>query len=699
MKIDSLTRSEPSGAGRSSRWPIVAAALVALVSVALCIRAIVSLGSGLAFFGITVWFVVPGLLLAWLAYQRAPGRTFATWVVGPIWGYGLSSLVLLALWMAGARGTVLLVVPLLGCAVAALGGWLMRGTLTPPAFGRPDVIAVLFLLVSVPAIVGLPFAHVAEPVPEGRAYRAYFTADMIWRMAVVAEVSKGDVPPRNPFLRGQPLHYYWLPHLLPAAEYRQVHRQISMEQVLLVNSVALGLAFVLFLFGFARQWVESPVAAAVGSLGALVFTSFEGFERLVVFWRTGVRLAAVADLNIDAVTRWFYLSLPIDGLQRLLWYQPHHSTGYALGLSALLVLAQTRVGVTPRILAFCGCLLGTTLLFSTFAAIMLTMMVALTAATMLVGERRWVTLATGAVAGAIPLAFAVLVARSLKYVDSSGPSLVRVLVNPMAVRNVWISLLLSFGPMLILGTAGAVLATVRRRALQFLGIAVIIVVSFVFYFFVDVRDHQYVYVGWRAGHFLFIAFAVLVGYGLQELWRMGGRTRTIAVATTVVLALLSLPTFVIDFYNTQDITNQNPADNYSWTLVLTHDEVAALAWIRRSTPADAVVQFEPHAREGRRWADVPAFAERRMSAGLPISMVPLTKYEAASGKVMALYQEHDPDAAFSQAARLGIDYLIVGPPERKMFPDFEATLRSRPSRFREAFRSGEVSVFMLEGGV
>ncbi len=674
-----------------------AAAVLAVVSVVLCIRAIVSLGPGLALFGITFWFTVPGFVLAWLVYEPAPGRAFATWVAGPIWGYGLSSLVLLALWMAGARGLVLLAVPLLGCAVAALVGWLLRGVLTPPAFGRSDVAAVLFLLVSVPAIVGLPFAHVAEPVPQGRAYRAYFTADMIWRMAVVAEVSKGDVPPRNPFLRGEPLHYYWLPHLLPAAEYRQVQRQISMEQVLLVNSVALGLAFVLFLFGFARQWVQSPAAAALGSLGALVFTSFEGLERLVVFWRTGVRLSAVADLNIDAVTRWFYASLPIDGLQRLLWYQPHHSTGYALGLSALLVLVQARGGLTPRTLALCGSLLGVTLLFSTFAAIMLTMMVALTAAAMLVGQRRWVTLATGGVAGAIPLALSVLVARSLHYLDSSE-SLVQLLVNPMAVRNVWISLGLSFGPMLILGAAGALVA-VRRRATQFLAIAVIIVVSFAFYFFVDVRDHQNVYVGWRAGHFLFVAFAVLVGYGLQELWRMGGRTRVATVASAVVLALLSLPTFAIDFYNTQDITNQNPADNFSWTLVLTHDEIAAFTWIRGATPADAVVQFEPHAREGRRWADVPAFAERRLSAGLPISMVPLAKYEEASTKVLALYQEHDPDAAFSRAARLGIDYLIVGPPERKMFPDFETTLRSRPSRFREAFRSGDVSIYMLEGGV
>jgi hypothetical protein len=697
MKIDGLTPSEPSGAGRSRRWPIVAA-LVALSSVALCIKAIIPLQPGLLLFASTAVFVVPGVVLAWLLYEPAPGRGFAAWVVGPVWGYGLSSLVLLALWTAGVRGSVLLGAPLIGCLIAGLAGGWLRGVLAPPAFGRADLVVVLFLLVSVPAIVGLPFAHVAEPVPAGRAYRAYFTADMIWRMAVVAEVSKGDVPPRNPFLRGEPLNYYWLPHLLTAVQYRNVPRHISMEQVLLVNSVALGLAFILFLFGFVRHWVESPLAAAAGCLGALVFTSFEGLERLVVFWQRGIRLSAVTDLNIDAVTRWFYQSLPIDGLQRLLWYQPHHSTGYALGLSAVLVLFQCRGRLTPRLLAFCGSLLGATLLFSTFASIMLTLMVAVTAAILLAGQRRWGAFAIGAVAGAIPLALAVMIARSLRYVDLSGPSLVRVLVNPMAVENVWLSLLLSFGPMLILGAAGAVLVIARRQVWRFLGIAAIVLVSFAFYFFVDVRDHQYVYVGWRAGHFLFVALAVLVGYALQELWRTGGRTRTATISATVVLALLSLPTFAIDVYNTQDITNYNPNDKNSWTLVLTPDELAAYAWIRASTSPDALVQFEPHAREGRRWADVPAFAERRLSAGLPISMVPLAKYQEASGKVMALYQAHDPDTAFHLAARLGIDYLIVGPQERKMFPDFEATLRSGPNRFREAFRSGDVSVFMLEGG-
>ena len=299
-----------------------------------------------------------------------------------------------------------------------------------------------------------------------------------------------------------------------------------------------------------------------GSLGALVFTSFEGFERLMVFWRTGVRLSAVTDLNIDAVTRWFYFSLPIDGLAAAALVSATSLDWLRARSVRVCWCSSRRADVsTPRLLAFCGCLLGATLLFTTFAVIMLTMMVALTAATMVVRERRWTLLATGSVAGAIPLALAVLVARSLHYVDSAG-SLIQVLVNPIAVRNAGVSLLLSFGPMLILGAAGALLA-VRQRARQFLGIAAIIAVSFAFYFFVDVRDHQNVYVGLRAGHFLFVALAVLAAYGLQELWRTGGRTRTATVASTVVLALLALPTFAIDFYNTQDITNQNPAGNWA----------------------------------------------------------------------------------------------------------------------------------------
>ena len=54
------------------------------------------------------------------------------------------------------------------------------------------------------------------------------------------------------------------------------------------------------------------------------------------------------------MSRWIYRSLPVDGLHRVLWYQPHHATGYALGFSAMLVLVQARVPTTARVFALSG---------------------------------------------------------------------------------------------------------------------------------------------------------------------------------------------------------------------------------------------------------------------------------------------------------------------------------------------------------
>ena len=84
-------------------------------------------------------------------------------------------------------------------------------------------------------------------------------------------------------------------------------------------------------------------------------------------------------LNIDAMSRWIYPSLPVDGLHRVLWYQPHHATGYALGLSAMLVLVQARAPEKARIFALSGMLLAFCLMLSTFSAIMLSAVAAVVA--------------------------------------------------------------------------------------------------------------------------------------------------------------------------------------------------------------------------------------------------------------------------------------------------------------------------------
>src|SRR5207247_10174419 len=109
-----------------------------------------------------------------------------------------------------------------------------------------------------------------------------------------------------------------------------------------------------------------------------------------------------------------------------------------------------------------------------------------------------------------------------------------------------------------------------------------------------------------------------------------GRARRATACRPIVVALAAVPTVIIDLYHTQDICNRAEVPGFRWTVLLSPDEVKALDWIKQSTPKDARVQIEPDVRGRDTWAYMPAFAERRMAAGLPIGMIPLAKYEKAS---------------------------------------------------------------------
>src|SRR5262249_53494146 len=71
-------------------------------------------------------------------------------------------------------------------------------------------------LIATIMIVSIPFIKVGEATTAGFAYRAYFNADFFRNMAVAGSLSTAGIPPDNPYLAGNPLHYYWFFHLLPA---------------------------------------------------------------------------------------------------------------------------------------------------------------------------------------------------------------------------------------------------------------------------------------------------------------------------------------------------------------------------------------------------------------------------------------------------------------------------------------------------
>ena len=294
-----------------------------------------------------------------------------------------------------------------------------------------------------------------------------------------------------------------------------------------------------------------------------------------------------------------------------------------------------------------------------------------------------------ALAAGVPLALATALVFALRYVDNSG-SVVELTLNRMATHDFWWVTFLSFGPVLIVGAISIIRTRHARLQLGIFG--ALAIASVFFYFFINVRDHQDVYVGWRVGHFLFMSAAVVIGVLFDSLAQHGFRGRRAAWIGVAIVFLAGLPTSAIDIYNTQDITNHGQMPAGHWTLRLHPDDLQIFDWIRHNTDPKATFQVDPVPRDPEQWAYLPAFAERRMAAGIPISMIPLAKYQKASEQIRLIYDEQ-PLLAYERAVRAHVNYILVGPPEREAHPGVEDRFSGIGDRLPLVFKNGTISIY------
>ncbi len=641
-------------------------------------------------FGIAsqVLFVLPGILI--LRSMAPTGGWLATLAFGPMVGQAVGSFILTLLWIGGAHGIWVSIAAPLIVSLLALPARRLERRWSLPSIHVDDAVALSVLLLIVPLVVGLPFAHVGEITANGQDYRAYFTADYAWRRAVVAEVAKGDVLPVNPYFAGDVLHYYWMPHVLSAAQYRFAAGWATLDELLLIRSISIDAMFIAFLYGMTRAFRVRPWAAAASVTFVVLASSFEGLYALWDFARQGAPLRAVTNLNIDAISRWYFEGIPIDGLQRVLFYQPHHAVGYVIGMIGLLAIALRTRAHDGTVFAVAGVCLGLSVAISSFAGLMLTAGAALFEGASLLRAFSARRAIVHAMAAGVPLGLATALVFALRYVDTSG-TVLELALNRMAVRDFWWVTFLSFGPVLIAGAIAIVVA--RTNESHSLGVfGALAAASTIFYFFINVRDHQDVYVGWRVGHFLFMSAAVLIGALISTLQSVPGGTRRNAFAALAIVFLAGLPTSAIDIYNTQDITNHGEMPAGHWTLRLHPDDLQIFDWLRNNTDPKAIVQVDPVPRDPEHWAYLPAFAERRMAAGIPISMVPLAKYQEASNEIRRLFDE-EPLLAYERAARARVNYILVGPPERNAHPGVEERFQALPERLPLVFKNGTISIY------
>ncbi len=674
----------PSSSSRQVNILAATFALLLLALVAWC-----GGPAGLAYLGLYALALVPGLPLGWRLFGR---QHPAGWVSGAMVGYGFTCI---AFWVPiRAHIAATPVFALLWALVAAVAWWAARPAQAPlvalPVFTRRDAIAGLLALHLVLAFLAFPFGRFGERDASGQRYfRAYFTADVIWHMALTQEIARREWPPRNPYYARDTLHYYWTYYLVPAVLSGPPSRPvIPVETALIVT--AIGQALLMFSLLFMAAWSAASARAGpalAASVVALMAPSYEGLYKIGDFVRRGIPFDALRDLNIDAITAWDFRGLRIDGLVRSMWYTPQHETSFALGLVAVLVASRLTASARWPAILLTGVALALSVAMNPVLGAAFCVIYGLSVLIdVLTGRLPASALGLQALAVAPVLAALAWCVGNGMGSTAGAHLFVGWLYD---TRAPLLTLFLSLGGLLVPAVAG--LAPWHRVPFRpALPAAVALPIGLGLLYFVSLSDRSWV--GFRAGNLLQVMLPMLAARAFAGLQDAAGPR--VFAAAAIVLVLAGSPTTLIDAYNAQDVSNLRQGPGFKWTLVLSRDQQDAFDWIRRHTLADAVVQADPLPRDRRNWSVMPTFAARPMAAGLPIALLPEPQQRPIPDRVHALVTRLPLEAAHAEAQALGIDYLYMDGDDEGGSAARERFL-ARPDLFRQVFRRGDVVVYAV----
>jgi hypothetical protein len=254
---------------------------VSIVTICTALVAVIIAGPwALAYIPLYILATVPGWPLGRALFGKHP----AAWVAGALFGYALTCL---ALWAVLALHIPSAVTFVLAWALLSAATWsafarapLRRNTplIALTAWSVPDARVLVLLLLLVPAAFVLPYKNLGARDAEGnRFYRAYFTADFIWHMALTSELTKYAMPPINPYLGDRTIQYYWTYFLVPAVISEEgVGGLREIENSLKVNALCSGALFIAALVIATWAVSLSAVGTAFAVVLAVMAASAEG---------------------------------------------------------------------------------------------------------------------------------------------------------------------------------------------------------------------------------------------------------------------------------------------------------------------------------------------------------------------------------------------------------------------------------------
>jgi hypothetical protein len=672
--------------------------LVPVSIVAICTGIVAVIISGpwaLAYIALYVLATLPGWPLGRALFGKHP----AGWIFGALVGYAITCV---AFWAVLALHIPSAVTFVLAWALVSAASWsafaaapLRRGKplVELPAWSPPEARTLVLLLLLVPAVFVFPYKNLGARDAEGnRFYRAYFTADFIWHMALTAELTKYAMPPVNPYLGDRTIQYYWTYFLVPAVISEEgVGGLRDIENSLEVNALCSGVLFIAALV--IATWAASLSAAgtAFAVVLAVVAASAEGLYASWDLYAKGRPFAELTDMNIDAMSAWTFSGLRVDSLVRSMWYNPQHSMSAALGLLAMPVVGAVGVSAPIGAIVFAGLALALSTTFNPFIGGLFSLMYGAVVIADAMRTRLFAAVLRHAIAAAlVGLAVGWCVANDMV---EGAAAVVLYGLGGYARNRPFATLMISLGPLI----APALLAIwppwkLPRRAWPALAGTVLGILVF----YLVRLSVERSYIGFRAGQLMQLALPGLAALFFARLWHAEFRWRAATVAIVLILLVIGLPTTLIDTYNAQDIGNRQMGPGFHWTITLTPDEQEAFRWMRTETPRDAIVQMDPNAHGRETWSQLPTFAERRMAAARPISLMSIPDYLERSRRAHRIYVERNAETAARLARELGIDYIFIGPAERKANPAASlAKFDAREDLFQPVFGNAGTRIYAV----
>jgi hypothetical protein len=376
---------------------------------------------------------------------------------------------------------------------------------------------------------------------------------------------------------------------------------------------------------------------------------------------------------------------------------------YALGLIALTVASAARSGASLPALAVSGIALGGATAMNPFVGGVFSLVWGAVMAIDAVWSGDALRRLLRCALAAIPVVLAVAWCAVNQMVEGAGGALQFGWLGE-ARHQPLVALMLSLGPVIVAAIPALLVPPTRLRRgyegqqganpVRLAAALLLAAVSLLLMHFVRL-DVDTSWVGFRAGQMFLVAVPALIAAGLAA----RGARRGIAIVVVALAAAAGLPTTIIDAYNAQDITNFSESPNGPWTVTITSDETQGLEFLRRVTPTAAIVQMDPLARERSSWSLIPSFAQRRMAAGRPISLLGGTsdesEYAERSRRVQRMYQTPDASEAADIARALRIEFIWIDRVERAAYPSGMKKFETASEYFTPVFQNAEVLVLRV----